>query len=65
MSFKCTYCGKERNITLLELKQNSFCNSCFDERANLFIHKHNIDENHFEFMGLKIDLDPSSKGNIH
>ncbi len=59
MTFKCTYCGSDKKGGLVEFKQNSFCNNCFDERADLFVQKNNVDA--FEFFGLKIDVSSNVK----
>lgn len=43
-------------VTFLEFKQNSTCNTCFDERADAFVSKHKIDTSQFHFYGLSIPL---------
>ncbi len=45
-------------VTLLEYKQNKFCNCCFEERSDNFAKKHDLTENVvFSYMGMTIDLD--------
>lgn len=43
--FKCEFCGRSRNISLLEHRANRVCNACFDERADLFNQKNEIGTN--------------------
>lgn len=32
--FNCKYCNREMNVTYLEYKSNSYCNLCFEDRAD-------------------------------
>ncbi len=56
MKFKCTYCNRVMQVTLLEYKQNNTCNSCFNERAAEFVKKNRINTKVFEYHGLSIKL---------
>jgi hypothetical protein len=33
----CKYCNREMSVSFLEYKSNSYCNKCFDDRANMNI----------------------------
>lgn len=55
MAFKCTYCNREMFVSILEYKQNSTCNSCFDKRADEFVAKTQLVTNNFSYFGLLID----------
>lgn len=54
--FKCKHCLRPMDVNFLEYSSNSYCNLCFDERAD----SKNTDEsrlNTFEFMGDVIPLE--------
>ena len=55
MIFKCTYCQRERKITLLEFKQNSTCNLCFNERSDEFVKKNKINTSEFYYHNILIE----------
>ena len=54
--FNCKFCNRPMQVSLLEYKSNSYCNKCFDERADT----QPVDAttlNSIEFMGEVIPLD--------
>jgi len=53
--FYCKHCARPMEVNFLEYQSNSFCNVCFDERAD----SKTIDKsrlNTFEFMGDVVPL---------
>lgn len=52
-TFKCMFCKRPMEVSLLGYKSNQYCNHCFNERADS-TQKQNL--NTFEFMGDKIEL---------
>ena len=60
-TFKCKHCARPMEVNFLEYSSNSYCNLCFDERAD----SKNTDENRlntFEFMGdvISLEQEPTS-----
>lgn len=47
-------------VTLLEFKQNNTCNVCFNERADKFVEKHEINTTEFSFHGISIAIEDES-----
>jgi hypothetical protein len=61
--FSCKYCGRPMAVSYLEYRSNSYCNTCFNDRAaSKPIEKSRI--NTFEFMGDVIVL-PKIKAKKH
>jgi len=60
-TFKCMFCKRPMEVSLLGYKSNQYCNHCFNERADS-TQKQNL--NTFEFMGDKIDLCELHKWNF-
>lgn len=54
MTFNCKYCGSEMNVSILAYKQNSYCNFCFDDRADAMVKKNNIDTTVMHFLGVEL-----------
>lgn len=52
-TFKCMFCKRPMEVSLLGYKSNQYCNHCFNERADS-TQKQNL--NSFEFMGDTIKL---------
>lgn len=48
--FHCKYCSRPMSVSYLEYQSNSYCNSCFDERAK-YNKKNSSAIESFEFMG--------------
>lgn len=61
MSFKCKYCQREMHVSFLAFKQNSYCNDCFDDRAEALIKRDNIDITTMTFFGNEIPIPKSDK----
>lgn len=53
--FSCKYCGRPMTVNFIEYRSNSFCNTCFNERAATNPIKKGK-RNTFEFMGDVISL---------
>jgi hypothetical protein len=34
------------DVTLLEFRENGYCNKCYDERVTAFSNKHNMEQQH-------------------
>jgi hypothetical protein len=56
MAFKCKYCQSEMQVSFLAYKQNSYCNNCFNDRADKLIKKDNIDLTEMTFFGCEIPI---------
>ena len=55
--FKCKFCNREMTDSLFVYKLNPYCNSCFEDRAEML----ELEEVPLTFFGMVIDSEISDK----